>query len=405
MAEYRSQEGLEPNSFANIIELLNAMQGQSRERRDYYDTKVGKEILAINKGVNEAQNISSLDSLVNIINSNTSSYATNNANKYASQIVHDKAIQKRAEIGHYRKRIDNMQNKYFGIGDEPGFENVEDLDILNWDYEFLSDELMSIKDFESVFFEDYEKQHPVKFTYNPSKIRTGDLRRRVEAYKNNIYTALESLKGDNLISDYELPFVISGDKAGLNTSRVHYSKFYTKQFNNNNRAIGAIKGNIAKLKDYIIRETIKAGKKGKGLAENPDLVNSEQAYIQSGINLHEQFGTIWETDIKLQESEEKESYVNRMVMETIPKKPEELVRQFTQEIQGYEGKNKIYEREFYKWMGEINLGLKGFIQSQQMKFLLIYHQTHQVIIILKKKDNITIEKLLKPYIIIKIENN
>tara|TARA_R110000824_G_scaffold52478_1_gene145527 strand:+ start:1862 stop:3136 length:1275 start_codon:yes stop_codon:yes gene_type:complete len=343
---YGSAEGAQDTSFADIIELLNAFS----KRDEYHNTEVGKEILQLNASVDSAQNLGTIDNLLNIINSNTSNYSTNNANKYASQTVYNKASQKEAEIKYYRKKVDNMQDKYFGVDEKPGFENLSTDDILNWTYDSVSDEIMSIKDFEAVFFTDYEKQSPVNFSYNPNKIKTDDLRRRVDAYKNNIYTALEALRGDGLISEYELPFVVTGDKEALASSKEHYSKAYKGKIKNSNKAVSAIKKNIANLKDWIVKESIR-GKGDGNIFTNPDLVTSEQAYIKSGINLHQQFGAKYDADISLQESEPKEDYVERMVRETIPQNPLELVRQWSQEIQGYENNNAISEREFYKWMG------------------------------------------------------
>ena len=349
---YGAAKNLQTTSISDIIELLNAFSSRSEQRKDYYDTKTGKEILALSSGVDNAQSLNSLDYLLNAINSNTSNYSTNSANKYAANTVYDKASQKKAEIKHYRSKVDNMQDRYFGSDKKPGFKDLSTENILGWTYDSVSDEIMAIKDFESVFFEDYEKKTPVNFTYSPNKIRTDDLRRRVDAYKTNIYTALEALRGDGLISEYELPFVVTGDKEALASSKEHYSKIYKDKVRNSNKAISAIKKNVANLKDWIVKQNIRGKDKGGGnLIINPDLVTSEQAYIKSGINLHQQFGTKYDTDISLQESESKEDFVERMLRETIPQNPLELVRQWSQEIQGYENNNAISEREFYKWMG------------------------------------------------------
>ena len=44
-----------------------------------------------------------------------------------------------------------------GVDGKSGFKDLTTENILSWSYDSVSDELMAINDFESVFFEDYEK--------------------------------------------------------------------------------------------------------------------------------------------------------------------------------------------------------------------------------------------------------
>ena len=44
---YGAAKNLQTTSISDIIELLNAFSSRSEERKNYYDTKVGKEILPL----------------------------------------------------------------------------------------------------------------------------------------------------------------------------------------------------------------------------------------------------------------------------------------------------------------------------------------------------------------------
>ena len=211
-----------------------------------------QEIDEINNTVNNTSDVNSIDNLVSIIQSDSSTYANNPISNAASSTVISNAKSKKQTIEFYHNQIDDMAKKYIGSGGIKGIQDLDKDDFKFYDYDYISSELNKVRDFKNIF---KDESYNIN-SYNNQNIRTSQLKDRIEQYEQKLLAGLEAVKGDNLITDNELIYIITGDKDGLINARTSKLQSLSNVKNANNRAIAAIKKNIASVSKSIITKNL-----------------------------------------------------------------------------------------------------------------------------------------------------
>ena len=330
------------DALAQLMQLAQL----SQKRKTTELNKQASEINSINIGLNSTSDKASLDNITNVLNINSGNY-TDPVTKTLYENLKRKTSIKTKKIEYYQELTDDMAKKYIGGEGHKGYQNLDKNDFKYWTYDYISKELQGIRDFEVMTSdEDYSIND-----YDNANIKTIQLKDRLNQYKNKLLTGLEATKGDNLITDNELIYILSGDEAGLKAARTSNLASLTTQKNSNSRAISAIKSNIAKLRTYNVKESLKATSDGKPwddstAIEDYGIANYDALYSKYELDWYREGG-----------NEALSDYVARKFNEDRMKRPDVLILEWQNELQGYEGFNEKIDTEIVKWKSQ---DLSGF---------------------------------------------
>ena len=342
LLKYRPGAG--DNEFA---QLLQALIGSNTNREKDRQKQVYQTILGIDSSVKNATGTGQLQGIIDILNQNSSLYSQNKLNEITKTEVKNQAGSKIKKIEHFKEKVDGMQDAYIGqpTNNIKGFGELDESDFKYWTYDYISSELMKIKDFESAFYEDYAQTQEVNYDYNPNKISTKDLRNRVGAYKNKLLTGLEATKHDNLIQDHELVYILTGSSAELAQARLDNMKNYNNLIKSNLSSFNAIKNNIAKLNSWRIKQGLGDDTSWESVEDSRDL------FVQSELDLTTQFTEEWYSNKDIQETTSLPAYVSVRVNEALSTKTSDLLNLWWDELKGYEAKGINLNTQYQKWSG------------------------------------------------------
>ena len=324
------------------------------------------QIKTLDTTINATSDPNVIDNLVSVIQSDSTSYNKPITIAASSNVISN-ATNRKQKIEFYHKQIDDMSKKYVGAGGIKGIQDLDKNDFKFYDYDYISSELNKVRDFNNIFKDqDYNMD-----SYNNQNIRTSQLKDRIEQYEQKLLAGLEAVRGDNLITDNELIYVITGDAAGLKAARTSKLASLTKVKNSGNRAIAAIKSNVAKMRGWAVKSGITESrgesltvfkdwnmqdyilKTDKGLSNYEGLrkLYSEQ-YNNINFNSTE-LGKDDKGDLLLDEEE----YINQQIEVAMLTNPKVLLDSWLDEIAAYEFNNQKIDLEIKKWGGT---DLSGF---------------------------------------------
>tara|TARA_R100000700_G_scaffold1030_1_gene2661 strand:- start:7531 stop:8766 length:1236 start_codon:yes stop_codon:yes gene_type:complete len=327
------------NSLNQLLQVMNTISNIEERKEENKRAKNIESLNTINKGVNDASDIDSIDNLVNLLNINSPDYNSNTTTLTVSENLKNKARIKKEKINYYHETINDMANNYLGTNDFKGYQNLDKNDFAEFTYESVSNELAKIKDFERIFEDETYNVH----SYNNSQINTIQLKDRISSYKQKLMAGLEATKDNNLVDDNELVYIITGDSAGLKSAKTNNLKSLNKQKLNNNRAMASIRKNIASMKAWMIKQVDQGGSPIK-FADSVDW-----GLLNIGA-MNDYYTKMYESNPEFQD-EELENFITRKFKEDSLKNPKSLLFSWQNEIQGYEGLNKIVDLEIKKWGG------------------------------------------------------
>ena len=327
------------------------------------------QIKTLDTTINATSDPNVIDNLVSVIQSDSTSYNKPITIAASSNVISN-ATNRKQNIEFYHKQIDDMSKKYVGAGGIKGIQDLDKNDFKFYDYDYISSELNKVRDFNNIFKDqDYNMD-----SYNNQNIRTSQLKDRIEQYEQKLLTGLEAVRGDNLITDNELIFVITGNLAGLKTARTSKLESLTKVKNANNGAIAAIKRNIASLRGAILKKSmgVEMSEEGMKLDWKEDfnmkdlvLATDKDLKLYEGLrNLYgKEYDSINSNSIELGKDDEgdllldKEEYINREIEVAMLTNPTVLIKSWDEELGGYEFNNQKIDLEIKKWGGT---NLSGF---------------------------------------------
>ena len=180
-----------PDYYSNISKLLETwMEYRSTERQNYSDS-----LSTIDKITKDANDITSIDALLNLIDKNNAKYG----NKYkdvsmASEVVTNKLNNKKQLYEDYKFQMEKAKNMYLGAEGVKGFKDLTGDDAKYWTMDYVSSQLNEIDDFELSLYEDFEKTTPVKFRYSTGGVNDKQLIDRMKDYRGQLTAALDALR-------------------------------------------------------------------------------------------------------------------------------------------------------------------------------------------------------------------
>ncbi len=327
-----------------------------------------QEIDEINNTINNTSDVNSIDNLVSIIQSDSSTYANNPISNAASSTVISNAKSKKQTIEFYHNQIDDMAKKYIGSGGIKGIQDLDKDDFKFYDYDYISSELNKVRDFKNIF---KDESYNIN-SYNNQNIRTSQLKDRIEQYEQKLLAGLEAVKGDNLITDNELIYIITGDKDGLINARTSKLQSLSNVKNANNRAIAAIKKNIASVSKSIITKNLSEQMEDKGYIDTSDfnmkdliLTTDKGVDLMTGLQnfYREKYQSIDFNSLELGKDDkgdlllDEKEYINREIENAMLTNPTVLMGSWKEELASYEFANQKIDIEMKKWGGT---DLSGF---------------------------------------------
>ena len=342
--------------------LFQLMEGR-RRRMEFKHNQEASSLNDMNNAINRANNSDSLDNLVSLINAESGSYTTPSTKTFAQNLKNTARI-KSDKIDYYEGMIDDMSSKYLGNDEFKGYQNLTKNDFKDWTYDSISTQLQDIRDFETMV---NDEAYDIN-SYNPTGIKTVQLNDRIKQYKNKLLTGLEATKGDNLVTDNELIYILTGDEQGLKTARTTKLTQFNKQKGYNGKAISAIKKNIAKLREYTVKQSIQEKLQD---GDFPNLYgNTIEDYGLSKMGMDE-LEQKYANDFYAQtnglfEEGELEDYIIQKFNEDLMKRPDVLIVEWQNELQSYEHLNEKLNTEIKKWGGK---DLSGFDAPIDMEAL------------------------------------
>ena len=326
------------------------------------------QIKTLDTTINATSDPDVIDNLVSVIQSDSTSYNKPITIAASSNVISN-ATNRKQNIEFYHKQIDDMSKKYVGAGGIKGIQDLDKNDFKFYDYDYISSELNKVRDFNNIFKDqDYNMD-----SYNNQNIRTSQLKDRIEQYEQKLLAGLEAVRGDNLITDNELIYVITGDAAGLKAARTSKLASLTKVKNSGNRAIAAIKSNVAKMRGWAVKSGITESR-GESQVETVFKDFNMQDYIlktDKGLSNYEglrklyseQYNNINFNSTELGKDDkgdlllDEEEYINQQIEVAMLTNPKVLLDSWIDEIAAYEFNNQKIDLEIKKWGGT---NLSGF---------------------------------------------
>jgi hypothetical protein len=346
----------------NLVQLINSAQTNKNIKLDRYAT----EITQIDNSISNTSDLNSIDNLVAILKANKRDYRNNVVSNTASDNVINKASNRKQTIEFYHNKIDEMAQNYIGTKSSKGYQNLDKNDFKYYDYDYISKELEKIRDFKNIF---QDKTYDIN-SYNNQNIRTSQLKDRIDQYEGKMLTALEAVKGDNLITDNELIYIISGDKDGLTNARTGNIQSLNQSKQSITRATGAIKKNIASLRKWLVQKnvTIDLEKSPVNISDFKltDYLLDKDSGVNNMLNMQDYYGKIYDMTKLGDENEDilredRDSFINSEISKSNLTNPVTVLSSWQEELQAYEMRNQKIDLEIKKWGGT---NLSGFDKDE-----------------------------------------
>ena len=246
MAEYRSQEGLEPNSFAEIIELLNAMRKQTSAKTQNYVSNLDN-ILSAGQASQSQEQITNAQQAL----SNNSPYS--DTTRIAFNTAKTALDNKQFEINKYESSIQqgaDIINSPLFLDKQEEWMNLEDLrkSKTNKDGTYVYESVGSMLSDEYVAIESlYNNISKKQLRYNKdATFDDQEVIQKIGQYKNRLDKAIIANLGDNIITPDEAQLIISGVNKVEFKAFVGNKKTELKDLIGNQQSlVKSINGNIA----------------------------------------------------------------------------------------------------------------------------------------------------------------
>ena len=332
------------DSLTRLLETWSKIDDRRTLKENREKTQLATNLTQIDALTDISQDSSSINYLVSLLSESSDKYNQYEETALASQAVQQKISNKKAAFDDYKFQMNKAKKMYFGnpVEGVKGFSQVSGDDITNnWTYEFISNQLNEIDDFQASLYQDFEKQNPVNFRYNPGGVTDKQLIDRMGDFRGQLMAGLEALRGDGKITDNELFYVLTHDKDGLIVARTDNMRASSTQINKLNTAIGTIKKNIASLQSYQVKQGMKEEERGF-------IGVNIAALADSGVNLIDQWKEQYQADPK---DMDWASYQSMKEEEQFKLTPAGLINQWDNEIKHLMYQRRLSEMNYRKWSG------------------------------------------------------
>ena len=371
------------DSLTRLIEMFSNIDHKYKVKEDREISNYSNTINTLDDSIDEMQTGNSITNLMNVINASHAKFSKYEQTSIASSVIQSKISDKKQMYDDYKYQMDEAKKMYFGektpIPGVPGeyrtikgIQNLTGDDVDAWTMETIASELNRIDDFNSALYEDFEHETPVKFRYNPGGVTDRQLIDRMNDYKGQLQAGLEAMQGDGDITEEELFYVLTNNKAGLINARNLNVTAATKQISSITTAQGVIKKNIASLQAYQAKEDIREHR----VANVRGSVNLLGAIMNSGADIDEQYKAEYDAkDEEFKAGTTLDQFIAGKAEEMSTINPTQLLKQWAAELGLLETTKQNQIRMYKKWSGynysggPVNMG-----ESQKDSFDALFGQ-------------------------------